>query len=321
MMKVRFLKYNAERDFMRVRDMLVDTYQAFEKPVNWRLERWNYARYFAAPFLGIYGLGNEPKTDPENANEYSKKAIRLWEDSIGIWENEANEIVGVVCPDEHVPWHPVFGQVHIQRHPGCTFLLADMLDYAERTFVNSGIFRTRVFEHDHDLLEIVKQRGHEKGIEFPEHYSEYVINELPESFLPDRFAFQSMADDNNIEKRRKIFGLAFHHKEPSEWPTAFSYEELQRAPDYRKDLDLYVVGPDGEYVACCIVWFDEKNKIAALEPVGSIVLGMGREVVMEGIRRAAALGAKSVWVGSGQRFYMAIGFQKKYVSYRWIKKL
>jgi len=320
-MKVRFLEYNAERDFMRVRNMLVDKYQAFEKPVNWRLERWNYARYFAAPFLGIYGLGTKPVTDPENAYEHSKKAIQLWEESIGIWENDAHEIVGVVCPDEHVPWHPVFGQAHIQRHPDYTHLLVEILDYAEKTFTRSGMFRTRIYEHDHDLLEIVKQRGYEKDAEYRECDSEYVITELPESFLSDRFRFQSMANENNIEKRREIFGRAFRHPDPREWPTVFSYEELQRAPDYRKDLDLVVVGPDGEYVSCCIVWFDGKNKIAALEPVGSIVLGMGREVVMEGIRRAAALGARSVWVGSGMRFYMAIGFKKRYVSYRWIKKL
>jgi predicted N-acetyltransferase YhbS len=49
-------------------------------------------------------------------------------------------------------------------------------------------------------------------------------------------------------------------------------------------------------------------------------LGLGREVVLEGIRRAAALGAAKVCVGSGQPFYEAIGFQKKYISYRWTKR-
>jgi predicted N-acetyltransferase YhbS len=49
-------------------------------------------------------------------------------------------------------------------------------------------------------------------------------------------------------------------------------------------------------------------------------LGLGREVVLEGIRRAAALGADKVWVGSDQRFYEEIGFQKKCKSYRWTKK-
>jgi len=30
-----------ERDFLRVRDFLVDTYTAFDAPVNWGIERWN----------------------------------------------------------------------------------------------------------------------------------------------------------------------------------------------------------------------------------------------------------------------------------------
>ena len=114
------------------------------------------------------------------------------------------------------------------------------------------------------------------------------------------------------------------HTDPSEWPSAFSYEELQKAPDYHKDQDLYIVGPDGKYVSCCIVWYDGKNKMGILEPVGTHPdfrrKGFGREVVMEGIRRAAAFGAEKVCVGSGQQFYEAIGFQKKYVSYAWTRQ-
>jgi predicted N-acetyltransferase YhbS len=124
--------------------------------------------------------------------------------------------------------------------------------------------------------------------------------------------------------KREIFGRAFNHPDPAEWPSAFSYEELQKAPDYRRDLDLYIVGPDGKYVACCIAWYDSYNRMGILEPVGTHPafrgLGLGREVVLEGIRRAANLGADKVWVGSGQRFYEAIGFQKTCVSYRWTKK-
>ncbi len=133
-----------------------------------------------------------------------------------------------------------------------------------------------------------------------------------------------MAQENNIELRREVFGRAFNHTDPAEWPSAFSCEELQKAPDYRKDLDLYVVSPDGKHVSCCIVWYDDYNRIGILEPVGTHPdfrgRGLGKGVVLEGIRRAAALGAETVWVGSGQRFYEEIGFQKKCKSYRWTKK-
>lgn len=58
-----------------------------------------------------------------------------------------------------------------------------------------------------------------------------------------------MADDNNIEARREVIGRGFNHTDPLEWPSAFAQEELQRAPDYRKNLDLAVVGPDGKKVS------------------------------------------------------------------------
>ena len=84
------------------------------------------------------------------------------------------------------------------------------------------------------------------------------------------------------------------------------------------------MGKRNEYVSCCIVWYDGKNKMGVLDPVGAHPdfrrKGFGREVVMAGIRRAAALGAEKVCVGSGQRFYEAIGFEKKYVSFTWTRQ-
>ena len=119
-------------------------------------------------------------------------------------------------------------------------------------------------------------------------------------------------------------GLGFDHPDPSEWTTVSEYEQVQKAPDYREDLDLYVKGPDGEYVSCCIVWYDEHNRMGVFEPVCTHASfrrrGFGRAVVMEGIRRVAPLGAEKVQVGSGQRFYEAIGFQREYISYGWTKK-
>ena len=85
-----------------------------------------------------------------------------------------------------------------------------------------------------------------------------------------------------------------------------------------------VVGPDGEYVSCCIVWYDSLNRMAILEHVGTHLdfrrMGFGRAVVLEGIRRVAALGATKAYVGSSQQFYKAIGFQMKYATYDWTKE-
>lgn len=307
MRKATFRKYVPDRDFLRVRDMLMETFRSFGKITNWTFERWNYARYFAAPMLGAYG-----KT--ESTIEKSLEAIRSWEDAVGIWENDKSEIVAVVCPDEYVPDHPSFGLAYFQRRPGYDFLLDEMLDYTEETYVNNGRSRVVIAEHDDPLKHTAKKRGWVRVEGTCGCWTEYVLKDLPGPNLPKGFRFLSMAEENDLEKRRKVVGLSFRHKDPNEWPTLFSYQELQRAPDYRRDLDLVVVGPGGEYVACCIVWIDEYNKIARLEPVGSILLGMGREVVMEGHRRAAALGMEKSYMDSTMRFYRAIGFKKLYES-------
>jgi hypothetical protein len=38
---------------------------------------------------------------------------------------------------------------------------------------------------------------------------------------------------------------------------------------------------------------------------------------MEGIRRLHVLGAARAWVGSGQPFYQAIGFERRYREILW----
>ena len=86
-------------------------------------------------------------------------------------------------------------------------------------------------------------------------------------------------------------------------------------------LDLYVVGPDGEYVSSCVARYDAPNRMGFFEPVSTNMhyrrRGFGREVVLEGIRRLAALGATRARVGSGQAFYQAVGFRKIAVGHEW----
>jgi predicted N-acetyltransferase YhbS len=314
-MNATLRRYRPETDFLRIRDFLVSTYGAFDQLINWRLERWNYARYFVAPMLAHYG-----EIDPSPAD--ASKAIHFWEETIGVWENQAQEIVGVVNIEHPDLDHPGFGEAFFQRHPRYPSILGEMLDYAEANLRNprSNELHIYIYDHDAQFEALVRERGYRQDTAKVAHDSEFVIKgELPQAHLPAGHVIRSMAEDNDIERRRKIFGLGFNHRDPAEWPSACAYEELQRAPDYRKDLDLYLIAPDGEHVACCIVWWDSQNRLAVTEPVATHP--DYKAVVLEGIRRAAALGATTVQVGSGQRFYEAIGFRKTLVSYRWAKQL
>jgi len=312
-MTVTFRKYRPDTDFLRVRALLVDTHETLGRFCNWGIERWNYARYFVMPMMGAYGL-EEPSV------EASREAIRLWEELIGVWENDDGEIVGAVTTE-----YPKRGDVFFQRRPGYKDLPGRMLDHAEENLTDEETaLRIHIGDRDEPLRALALERGYAEDSRHPEHDSTFVIAGQPEPRLPKGFALRSMSEENDIELRREIFGRAFNHTDPAEWPSAFAYEELQRAPDYRKDLDLFVVGPGGQYVACCIVWHDERNRLGILEPVGTHPdfrrRGLGRAVVTEGIRKAAVLGAKTVRVGSGQAFYEAIGFRIEHVGHPWTRR-
>jgi uncharacterized protein YhfF/predicted N-acetyltransferase YhbS len=304
----RFREYNPQFDFMLIRDFLMETYAAYGRMSNWGIERWNYARYFVAPMLtGASG-------------------ISLWEDMVGVWENEEGRIVGVANIEHPDLTHRGFGEAFFQRHPQYTFLLGQMLDYAEATFRNPHTNSLHIYidQFDEELQALVKERGYQKDETQSNYDSEFVIRDFPSPALPQGFALQSMADENNIELRREVFGRAFNHPDPADWPSAYAYRELQHAPDYHPNLDLYVVGPAGNHVAFTLIWYDGRNGVASLEPVGTHPdfrgRGLGKAAVLEAIRRAAVLGASKVCVGSGQAFYEAIGFRKKYLSFLWNKQ-
>lgn len=310
-MKARFRKYQPDPDFLRIRDLLVGARQAFDQLPNWDLCRWNYARYFVAPLLGGWWYQSEDE------------GIRFWEDTVGVWEDDQGDVVGVA----HVE-NPRYGEVFFQRHPQHTDpgLLAEMLDYVEEFLVDreKKMLQVYIYEHDEAFQALARQRGYRPDTEHPAFDSEFLTAELPEFTLPAGYVFGSMAQENDVERRRKVLGLGFDHPDPAGWATVSTYEELQRAPDYRKDLDLYVVGPDGEYVSCCVVWRDAVNRMGTLEPVCTHPdfrrQGFGRAVVLEAIRRVAALGVERVGVGSGQPFYEAIGFRKRYTGHTWTKE-
>jgi predicted N-acetyltransferase YhbS len=311
-MPVTLRLYQPASDFSPIREMLVDAYPAFDQLSNWSLVRWNTARYFVAPLY--YGRHLRSTT-----TEHSRRGIYIWESRIGVWEN-GGEVVGVALSE--YPWD---GEAFLLRRPGYAFLLDEMLRYAEETFTDptTHTLRVHIYDADDSLQAAAQRRGYQRDEAHPEWDTVLNVRDIPAPRLPPSYTIRSMADDNDIARRCEVMGRAFNHTDPAEWATEFTYRELQKAPDYRPDQDLYVVSPEGQWVSLCTVWYDECNRMGMLEPVGTHPdfrrRGLGREVVMEAARRVKARGAERVWVGADQPFYLAIGFQRVCVSYCWVK--
>lgn len=319
-MTARVRTYEPDRDFLRVRDFLNATYAAFPMPYNWGLERWNYARYFVAPMLG--SEGTEPGTPPG-----SLSAIRLWEDMVRLWEDDAGQIVGVTCIEHPDPTNPGYGEIFIQRHPDHADLIEEMVAVGEEVYIDPKRNRTHMwtFDGDDDLNAVLKARGYVRKEEAVSGFLEYRFGKVQELRLPQGYRLRTMEEEIDIEKRREISGRGFNHEDPKDWPSAFSYQELMRAPDYRKGHDLFVVAPDGSYAACAIVWYDAVNKIGHLEPLATHPdhrrKGLAEQVLWEGVRRLKAEGA--TWMplgGAFEPFYRAIGFQEVATQHGWIRE-
>lgn len=320
-MKTILRKYNPETDFIRVRDFLVETFSLTEKPLNWKLERWNYARYYITPMLVTDGVG-QPDLNAVEA------AIQLWNDSTAVWENEAGDVVGVVNIEHADKTHPGWGEAFCQHHPDYKALLPEILEYAETNLRNpdKNLVVIPIYDYDDAMIAAVQARGYQKKERYTLWDAVYkVANGIPRPTLHEGYNLGSMADgSSDIDKRRKAFGVGFNHPEPKDWPSRISYEGLQQAPNYRTDLDIYVAAPGGEYVSFCIGWWDEVNQIASLEPVGTAPehrrKGFAHAAVLEVVRRVADLGARRIFVGSDQAFYLSIGFELTLPAHHWVKK-
>jgi ribosomal protein S18 acetylase RimI-like enzyme len=319
-MSVTFRTYDPNQDFMRIRDFLIDTFSLYQRPFNWLIDRWNFCRYFVIPVHSYYNISYFGV--PTHTGRTFRDELPGWEKTVGIWENEEGHIVGVVNSENEEP-----GEAWIQIHPDYTSLYDEMVTYIEAHLADSagdiGYVKLYVNEGS-ELSQIARGRGYRR-LEHGTTHLEYTIDELPVPQLPEGFVIKSVLDEDDVDRRRMAKAIAFGARYcPSDWPPAAAFEEMQQAPDYRKDLDLFIVAPNGDYASFCTIWIDEVNKYGKFEPVGTHAeyqrMGLGRALLMEGFRRMAQYGATRSFMDSGNEFYRKVGFRETpYSYYPWIK--
>jgi predicted N-acetyltransferase YhbS len=313
--------YKADPDYLRIRQFLIDTFTLYQTPFNWLIDRWNFCRYCVVPIHTYYNVRYFGV--PTRPQHRFRDELPSWERSIGVWENQDGDIVGVVHSENEEA-----GEVWFQIHPDYTFLYDEMVTYAEehladrvdevgyvKLYVNAGC----------ELEQVARARGYRKLERFGTTHLEYTITEPPPPQLPEGFVIKSVFDEDDVDKRRMAKAIAFGaNYAPSDWAPAAVFRQIQQAPDYREDLDLFIVAPNGDYVSFCTIWMDEENQYGNFEPVGTHFeyqgMGLGRALLMEGFRLMAALGATRSYMDSNNEFYRKIGFKPTpHAVFPWIK--
>ncbi|MBX7213910.1 MAG: GNAT family N-acetyltransferase [Thermoflexales bacterium] len=122
---------------------------------------------------------------------------------------------------------------------------------------------------------------------------------------------RAMADEADFVARTELHRAVWA---PSR-VTLEGYRLTRTAPGYDPELDLAIVLPDGRFAAYAIVWLDAGNAEGEFEPVGAHPdlrrLGYGRDVLLAGMQRLQARGARRAIVYCTEAnvpFYVSAGF-------------
>ena len=256
------------------------------------------------------------------------------EEKVFLWETPEGELAAVLNAEGK-------GNAFLQMHPGFRTeeLEEEMISVAETrlwTVARDGKNKVAVWAEQGDAMRegILKSRGFIVRPEATMHDRYMSLDgEVPEPVVPAGFVVRPMGDGAELLERCYTSGLAFHPDEPNyahdNRADVTWYRNIQKAPLYRRDLDIVAVAPDGAVASFCTIWFDDVTLTAACEPVATSPVhqkkGLAVACISDGLRRAREMGATLGFVGSGEegahRCYASAGFTDYRVSQQWVKEL
>ena len=312
-MKPIMRMYQSEEDYWRVRQFLRDVSLLNDRhEYSWSLLRWDYWVWHVN--MNIFHLD-------------LREAVHLWELD--------GQIVAMLNPD--TPGEAFFQIDPAYQTPG---LLSEMLDAAEAKLPNQkedGKKELIVWLNaaDDTMKRLFTERGYARSKYFAEHMRRRFFT-TPEPdpadgsvSVPKGYTVRALGDESELPARSWLSWKAFHPDEPDEKYEGWAwYQNVQRVPLYRRDLDIVAVADDGELTAFCTVWFDDVTRTAVFEPVGTHPnhqkRGLGKAVMAEGLRRAQKLGATLATVSSYSKgahaLYESMGFTEFDLLEPWIKE-
>ena len=111
--------------------------------------------------------------------------------------------------------------------------------------------------------------------------------------------------------------------------SAALFQELQKAPIYRPELDLVITAEGGSIAAFCTIWLDMAHRAGFYEPVATMPAyrrcGLGKALMIEGFRRLQMMGVTTACLGNdfdnsaGNYLYDSVGMQIFDQEYSWQK--
>jgi GNAT superfamily N-acetyltransferase len=241
---------------------------------------------------------------------------------MGLWE-ESGRVVGAALFD-CVP-----GDSFLMCLPGYEHLRREMLIYARGNMRGEGgNFRVVIPETDKEYQALAASEGLTSTPDAEHDAALFVGQTKLDYALPAGYRITDMREMYDMYQYGRVLWKGFNHEKNGEC----AYADALRVPwcgvdgeMKRENVDLSIkiaaVAPDGNFCAYCGMWYEPRAGFAVVEPVATDpdhrMKGLGRAVVLEGIRRTAEMGARLVVVGSSQQFYYSIGMRPYATNTLW----
>jgi GNAT superfamily N-acetyltransferase len=301
--------YRDEDDYWRIRSFLRDLLPLNDyREHSWHVYRWDYCRWH------VWENIVHPRLD----------------EAVFLWETPDGDLAAVLNVED-------LGDAFFQVHPAWRSVAMEewMLDVAEERLAvpgPDGRPRLRVWANQADQLRqaTLCRRGYAAPQRLEHQRRQSLARVLDDVSVPAGYTVRALGAEDELPARSWASWRAFHPDAPNTQYEGWSwYRSVQRAPLYRRDLDIVAVAPGGAIAAFCTVWFDDVTRTGAFEPVGTAPehqrRGLGRAIMAEGLRRLAWLGATLAYVASvppaAHALYAAAGFTDYELHGPWTKEL
>ncbi len=241
---------------------------------------------------------------------------------IGLWFEDGSIVAAATFDCQ-------MGTTYLPTLPEYENLRCEMIAYAEKYLNPGSAFNLAIPDDDRDFQSVAADKGF---IATPcrEHVAAFYPDETPAaSNPPEGFSITDLDKTFDPRQYHRILWKGFDHEANGEGPFESAWapspfdDVFFDHPHMDRSLKIAAVGPDGNFAAFCGMWYDPAAGCAVVEPVAvdpaSRLKGLGRAVVLEGISRVAARGARIVFVGSEQQFYYSIGFRPFATATLWRK--
>lgn len=306
--------YQGEDDYWRIRAFLREVLlHNGLRELSWHVAEFDYWRWHLVANLGGWDL----------------------ETVVFLWETADGRLAAVLNPIMN-------GEAILHIHPDFRTpdLEDEMLAVAEEHLAVTGDDNRRSLQVsvgvEDEMRHAALIRNGFKRITAPEYQACWRRRSLetliPESPPPPGYTVRALGDGLELLERCYASGLAFHPDEPAiaienrddvSW-----YRNIQRAPLYRRDLDIVAIAPDGAVASFCTAWFDDATRTAVFEPVGTVPAhqrrGLGKAVLCEALHRLKRLGALMAYVHSyeppAHALYASVGFMEYDLVEPWVKE-